>query len=317
MNARIASHATIIYGLDIVTMEFRHLKYFLVLAEELNFSRAAKRLFISQPPLTRQIHQLEEELQVQLFVRTHKGVELTEAGRHFIAEAEKIVSFADASIERTRMAEKGTLGKLDIGIFGSATFNIIPTLLQQFRTRYPKVLITLHTLSKTEQIAALRDGSLTLGFNRLYPETAEMQVETVLSERIMLAAHCDHPLAQRHHVALKSLAKEPLILFPKKPGPSLAGEIIALCREAGFSPNITQETDDVVSSIALVSLGFGLCCVPESTTNLKLPNVTYIPLRSPTPTIDLDCIYRKDDNSPTLNAFLAIVRDYRKRGKQK
>lgn len=293
-------------------MKFRHLKYFLTLAEELSFSRAAQKLFISQPPLTRQIQQLEEELQVQLFKRTHKGVELTEAGKHFKREAEKILYLTTRSVERTRLADKGALGQLDIGYFGSAIFNIIPTLLQQYRTLYPNVSISLRTLSKIEQIDALRDGRLTIGFNRLFPEAADMVVERVLSERIVLAVHNNNPLAARRQLSLKSIAKEPLILFPNKARPSLADEVISLCREAGFTPNVIQETEDVVTSIALVSLGFGICCVPESSANLKLPNVVYVPIKSPIPTIDLDCIYRKDGASPILNAFLEIVRNYGK-----
>ncbi len=296
-------------------MEFRHLKYFLVLAEELNFSRAAEKLFISQPPLSRQIQQLEEKLGVKLFIRRSKGIELTEAGKQFRIEAEKIVALTSRSIERTQMVDKGALGRLDIGVFGSAVFNIIPTLLQQFRTDYPEVSISISTLSKTEQIAAIREGSLTIGFNRFYPEAVGIQVERVLSERIMLAVPGDHALATHQKVALKSLAKEQFILFPSKPRPSLADEVLMLCRDSGFTPNVVQETEDVVTSIALVSLGFGVCCVPESTVNLKLPNVAYIPLYSPTPKIDLDCVYRKDIDSTILDAFLAIVRDYGKRNK--
>jgi DNA-binding transcriptional LysR family regulator len=298
-------------------VEFRHLKYFLAVAEELSFSRAAKRLFISQPPLTRQIRQLEEELGVELFSRTNKGVELTHAGAHFKTEAERLLSLADQSVDRTRLAQSGELGRLEIGLFGSAIFSIIPAMLHQFRALYPMVEIALHTLSKTEQITALREGRLTIGFNRLYPQAADMMIEKVLSERIVLATHCDHPFAQKRRVAFKSLANEPLILFPNKARPSLADEVIALCRNAGFTPNVVQETEDVTTSIALVSLGFGICCVPESTTNLQLPNVSYVPLCSPTPTIDFDCIYRQHDKSPILNAFLGIVRDYSNRYKNK
>lgn len=219
------------------------------------------------------------------------------------------------SIERVRMADEGAIGQLDVGIFGSAIFNIIPTLLQQYRARHPQVRLSLTTLSKTEQIAALRERRLTIGFNRLYPQAADMQVEPVLNEKLILAVHCDHPLAKRSYVKLSSLADEPFILFPNKPRPSLADEVLKLCRESGFTPNVIQETEDVVTSVALVSLGFGLCCVPQSAANLKLPNVCYVPLKSPVPTIDLDCIYRRDDESPILAAFLTIIHHYRKRNR--
>lgn len=292
-------------------LEFRHLRYCVALAEEANFSRAAARLHITQPPLTRQIRQLEDELGVQLFVRTHKGVEITAAGETFLNDAYKILAFADQAAERTRKADRGELGRLDVGIFGSAVLNIIPRLLLNFRQMFPEVDITLHNLTKYAQIEALREGRLTIGFNRILPDETDMTVEPVINEEIVVALKAGHRLAAMAEIPLAELAGEPLILFPNQPRPSLADEVIAHCRAAGFHPQIVQEAGDVVVSVALVSIGFGVCLVPESGRNLQLPEVVYRPLQAPAPTIDLDCVYRTDDDSPILEAFLGIVHSFR------
>jgi DNA-binding transcriptional LysR family regulator len=294
-----------------VTIEFRHLRYCVALAEEQNFGRAASRLHITQPPLTRQIQQLERELGVQLFVRTHKGVEITAAGETFLDDAYKILAFADQASERTRKADRGELGRLDVGIFGSAVLNIIPRLLLNFRERYPEVDITLHNQTKFAQIDALREGRLTIGFNRLFPEEPGITVETVVSEKILVALKEGHRLAKLPTIPVSELAGEPMILFPARPRPSLADEVVELCRHSGFHPDIVQEAEDVVSSVALVAIGFGICLVPESARNLQLPNVVYKRLATPEPIIDLNCAYRTDDVSPILEAFVDIVHDYR------
>jgi len=289
-------------------MELRQIRYFLALAEELNFSRAARRLHITQPPLTRQIRQLEEHLGTPLFLRTSRRVELTAAGRTFLGEARGVLAVAERAAERAQMAQRGELGRIEIGIYGSAVFNIIPRLLLRFRTLFPKVDLELHTMTKVEQIAALRDERITIGFNRLFPPAVDIAVETVRQEAMWLAVHEGHHLAASPQVALAELDGEPLILFPSAPRPSMADEVIALCRAEGFQPRVVQETSDVVSAIALVAIGFGVALVPESATNVNLPGLVYRPLAAPRPQIELSCAYRRNDASPTLHEFLKIVR---------
>jgi len=293
-------------------MEVRQLKYFLAVAEELNLGRAANRLHISQPPLTRQIQQLEEELGVQLFLRTPKGVELTEAGFLFHEDAANILTLMQQASERTQLAGKGHLGRIDVGIFGSAMLNVIPRLLLTFRRLYPDVVMSLHSLNKTQQIEALREKRLTIGFNRIIPETSDMKIEQVLVERILVAINRSHELSHLNEIPIAEIANQPLIIYPNLSRPNFADDIISLCLTEGFQPNIVQEVEDVVTAVALVSSGFGLAMVPESGANLKLPDVVYLPLKkTPTPSIDLSCIYRKDDQSPILHAFLEIIRSYR------
>ncbi|MBI3153935.1 MAG: LysR family transcriptional regulator [Burkholderiales bacterium] len=292
-------------------MEFRHLRYFMALADEGNFGRAARRLHISQPPLTRQIRQLEDEFGAQLFERTSKGVDLTEAGHLFREEAARILALAQQAAERTRKAGRGQLGRLDVGIFGSAVLNVIPRLILEFRRCYPEVEVHLHTMTRPEQVVALQEGRLTVGFVRVFPDAPEMAVETVLKERLMVAINRDNELSRHREIAVRAFAGQPLILFPSSPRPSLGDHVVALCHAEGFQPRVAQEVEDVVTSIALVSCGFGICVVPECATRLRLPHVVYRPLKGSEQLIELGCAYRPDDRSPILRSFLDVVRQFR------
>lgn len=291
-------------------MELRHLKYFLVLAEELNFSRAAVRLHISQPPLSRQIQQLEDELGAQLFQRTGKGVELTQAGHSLVAEAANILSLVGQAKERARMAGDGHVGRIDVGIFGSAILDVIPRALARFRKLYPGVRIVLHQMNKTEQIDALRERRLTVGFNRIVPVEPDIAVEPILKENLVVAFDRHHEFARLREVRLKDIVHQPLIIYPSAPRPSFADDVVALIRNEGVQPRIVQEVVDVVTAISLVASGFGICIAPESAGNLRIPGVHFRQLKASPPVFtELSCLYRKDDPSPILAAFMKIVRD--------
>ncbi|MDI4665641.1 LysR family transcriptional regulator [Xanthobacter autotrophicus] len=294
-------------------MDLRHLRYFIAVAEEKNIGRAAARLHISQPPLTRQIQQLEAELGVSLFIRTPRGVELTEVGELFLAEARNIRSVVEQATERTQRAGQGKLGRLDIAIFGSAILDVIPKLLRAYKVMFPKVKIVLHTMNKGEQIEALQQRRISVGFNRILSPTPGITAELVTTEALLLAVNAAHPLASRDVVPFEALAGEPLVLFPTGVRPSFVDTVVALCQSAGFTPEVSQEVGDAVTAVALVAGGFGLCLVPQSATVLAFPGVVYRPLSDvPTPgRVDLSCIYRSDDQSPLLAGFLAEVRRFR------
>ncbi|HJV24525.1 MAG TPA: LysR substrate-binding domain-containing protein [Aromatoleum sp.] len=297
-------------------MDLRHLRYFIAVAEEENIGRAAARLHISQPPLTRQIQQLEEELGVKLFNRTPKGMELTQAGELFLEEARNIRSVVEQATERTQRAGQGKLGRLDIAIFGSGILGTIPRLLLAFRNDYPEVKIVLHTMTKAEQIEALRQRRITVGFNRMLAPLPDLATELVATEPLLLAVNENHPLAQEESVPFRALADHPMVLFPTGARPNFVDKVMRLCEEAGFVPNVSQEVGDAVTGVALVAGGFGICLVPESVTALTLPGVVFRPLHdSPANSrIDLSCLYRSDDQSPILAAFLDCVRSFRKAG---
>ena len=294
-------------------MDFKQIRYFLALAIDLNFTRAADRLHISQPPLTRQIQQLEANLGVLLFERTTRGVALTQAGLVFLEEARKIVALTDQAKNKTRLTHQGQLGRLDIGIFGSATLNVIPTLLIELRKTHPDIKISLQNTTKIQQIEAVREKRLDIGFNRVFPEVTDLAVETVLVENLFVAMNKNHPLARRRVLVVKDLINQPLILFPNNVYPTFADKVVSLCRNEGFTPNVAHEVEDVMTCIALVSADLGLSVVPASAVGLQLPDVRYHLLRSANATVDLSCVYRKDNSSPVLKAFLDIVRRLRSR----
>ncbi|MGE5471576.1 MAG: LysR substrate-binding domain-containing protein [Bacteroidota bacterium] len=293
-------------------MEFRQLKYFIAVAEELNIGRAATRLHISQPPLTRQMQQLEEELGAQLFLRTPRGVELTQAGETLLRDAVNIRDLMQQASERTAQAGRGKLGRMDIGIFGSGILDVIPKVLHAFRAGYPEVQIMLHTMTKKEQIEALRQRRIVAGFNRMLAPLPDIASELVSMESVMVAVNETHPLAAKPAIRLGELQGQPLILFPSGARPSFIDKIWALCAGEGFEPTVSQEVGDAPTSVALVAAGFGLSLVPESASGLSVPGVVYRPLdHAPDAVVDLSCIYRSDDNSPILQAFLEVIRDFR------
>ena len=188
------------------------MRYFQVLAEELNFGRAAARLHMAQPPLTRQIQALENKLGTPLFERTPRGVVLTTAGRTLYEEVPNILGLVARARERTEQAGQGRIGRIDVGIFGSAILNVIPRVLSRFRADYPEVELFLHTMTKADQIEALRERRITVGFNRLVPEEPDIAVRTVLRERFMVALPASHRLCAQTELSLRDMTGEPLIL---------------------------------------------------------------------------------------------------------
>ncbi|MCL2658807.1 MAG: LysR family transcriptional regulator [Betaproteobacteria bacterium] len=294
-------------------MDLRHLRYFLAVAEELNIGRAAARLCISQPPLTRQIRALEDELGVDLFVRTAKGVELTQAGEMFKVEAANIRMMIEAGIDRTRRVSAGRLGRLDIAIFGSAIYDTVPKLLQKFRCKLPDVSIVLHTMDKNEQIEALRQRRITVGFNRLVAPPADIGHELVATERLVVVLPEGHQHSAGKAVPFRALADSPMVLFPNVGRPNFVDHVIELCRQQGFEPDIAQVVGDAVTGIALVARGFGITVIPESAaSSLQFAGTVYLPFAdAPQAVVDISCLYRASDQSPLLHAFLAVVREYR------
>jgi len=292
-------------------MDLREMRYFLALAEEKNFGRAAERLHIAQPPLSRQIRAMEDELGAALFIRTPKGVELTEAGQTLLDEVPNLLALAQRARERTRRAGQGLIGQLDVGLFGSGVLDVIPRMLARFHAARPDVKIKLHNLTKAEQLQALRERRLTVGFNRLVPEDEDLVIEPILREPLVVALPEGHPLAVRPSIPIAELEGLPLILYPNIPMRGLAQEIADAFRAEGLTMRLEQDVEDVLTAVALVASGFGLAITTQSATNLRLPGVAFRPLSSRhLRDVELSCLYRRGDTSPVLAAFLDVVHGF-------
>lgn len=288
-------------------MELRQLKYFVGIAEEGNIGRAAEKLNITQPPLTRQIKQLEEELDVLLFIRTPRGVELTAAGESFLKDARLILAQAGRGASRAKLAHAGQIGRLDISFWGSPIYKILPELLAQYQRAYPDVDITLKRMAKMEQIEALLDKVIHIGFSRSVPETPGLKRMLVCEEPLLLAVAKSSPFGALDAVSIQDLKGAPLILFPAHPRPSFADETCALCRRYGFEARIAAETEDASTAMALVAAGVGAALVPYSVSAFNLVDLRFLPLKEADITTDLYCVFNEENRTPTVDGLLDII----------
>lgn len=292
-------------------MELRHLRYFVAVAEELHFGRAAEKLFIAQPPLSQQIQQLERELGVLLFARTSRRVQLTPAGEVFLDEARRTLAGLEAGADAARRAARGETGWLGIGFAASATYDLLPTVLHDFRAAYPEVQLSLRELNAAEQAHALRDKSIHVGLARPAIEGADLVTHAVWEEPFLAALPAAHPRAGERDLALETLAGEPFVSFPEAPAPSYAQAVRAACEGAGFVPRVVQEVREMQTAIGLVVAGIGITLLPASVSHLHRDGLVYLPLREPAPHTVLAVVSRREDPSPALANFLQTVETHR------
>ncbi|MBE9193437.1 LysR family transcriptional regulator [Gloeocapsopsis crepidinum LEGE 06123] len=289
-------------------MELRHLHYFIAVAEELHFSRAAQRLRISQPPLSQQIRGLEDELGVKLFERTKRQVHLTEAGKVFLERSYGVLAQLEQAIAVTQQIGRGEVGRLAIGFVGSATYTVLPDVLSVFRAQFPAVELRLHELTTQEQIQALYHKQVDVGIVRSAIIEPGLSVECILQETLVLALPETHPLSTQTQVSLSSLADELFILFPAKMGPIFYEQIINICQQAGFRPKVAQEAVQMQTIIGLVAAGLGIAFVPACLQNFHRSGVIYRPLQEQIPKTGLYLTWRQHDSSPVIRAFLSLAR---------
>lgn len=290
-------------------MELRHLRYFVTVAEELHFGRAAEKLRISQPPLSMQIRGLEEELGVTLLNRTQRHVSLTQAGRTFLAEARQILARLEQAVLMTRRAGRGEIGELAIGFISVADYNVLPTLLREFRSLYPLVNLTLREATSDAQIEDLVNGRIDAGFMLPPVFDARLESVTILREPLVAALPGRHPLARGSgRISLASLAQSPFILFPRRMAPGLYDDIVTFCRSAGFSPRVEQEAVQMQTIVSLVSAELGVALIPQSMKNLQRTGVAYKTLRERSPLTEIHLAWRKADALPALKLFIELAR---------
>lgn len=259
-------------------MELRHIRYFLAVAEERNVTRAAQQLGIGQPPLSQQIHALEDEMGVKLFRRTGHGVVLTEAGEAFAVDAKRILNDTRTAVERAQSAGRGEIGRLNIGFTGSAAFNpVVSRLIRAYRQAYPNVTLTLAEGNTSQLLAYLDDRRIDVAFVRLSGESpAGVQLRHIAIEPMKVVLPATHRLARsRGPIALAGLAEDPFVMLPREASPTLHDVIVGACREAGFEPVSGQEAPQLSSVVNLVAAEFGVSLVPESVCQIRVEGIAY------------------------------------------
>lgn len=290
-------------------MEIRQLKYFIAVAEEGNISRAAARLHISQPPLTRHIKSLEASLGVELFVRNHAGVELTQAGALLLEHARNIKTHVELASLQARRAAAGQYGRIEIGVYGTAMLGVLPEILRRFQAGHPEVEMALQSAPKGPQLEALRQGRLTLAFDRYFPTSDDIAVELVYREPILVALHEQHPLAAEAEIRIPQLRGQVLIGETGRVHQRSAH----MFQRHGFLPEYTHHAADMISSAVLAAAGFGIAFVPACVANLKLPGLACRPLAGePAASMVLHAAWRRSDTHPLLQEMLTTLREFRR-----
>lgn len=288
-------------------MELRQLKYFVTVAEELNFRRAAKRLYMEQPPLSRQIRQLEEDLGVELFLRSKRGVNLTAAGQAFLDEARLTLAQAERAAIVAQQAAAVQVKKLTIG-FSICAFNrVLPEIIQTHRQQFPEVIVTLTEMSNQVQIQALLNDTIDVGFIHAPLAHPDILTLTLLSEPLVVALPLNHPLTNQEQIELRSLQNEPFVLCPQHVKPELYLQIMHLCQQAGFQPNVAQEASPPELMLGFVESGMGISLVAAGAQTRHKVGVVYRPLATPTPIFEIAAAWRKGADSPVLNQFLDVI----------
>ena len=291
-------------------MELRHLRYFVAVAEELHFGRAAKRLCLTQQPLSRQIKDLEEELGVELFYRTKRTVRLTEVGEIFLTETRKTLQQADRAVLIVKQASQGKIGRITVGFTGSALNIVLPNAVRQFKQLYPQIDLTLKRMQTPEQLLALDNGQIDLGL--LHPPINDdgLILETIYREQLVVALPDNHSLAKDRSkpISLQQLAKESFILFPRHIGSVLYDRIINLCQQAGFNPKILQEAIPQQTILGLVAAGIGISLIYSSVKTLGRHGVVFRDLIETTPVLETAVVWNSHSTNPVLPSFVEIVR---------
>jgi DNA-binding transcriptional LysR family regulator len=286
-------------------MDIRQLSCFIAVAEEGQLSKAAARLCLSQPPLSRQIHALETELGVRLFDRTATGMELTQAGLALLDEARNIESLVQQATRKTRRAGTGQSGQLKVGVYGSSIYGVVPQILRQFRLSYPEVELTLHYAQTPAQVQALRRGQVDIVFERMVPIESDIQVQLICRERLLVAMNVSHPLTQREWIHISDLRDETFLLGSEV---TAASRVVEMCRKAGFIPRLADPSSSVVTATLLAAIGAGVTLVPESMLNVQIPEVAYRRLETDLEhSMDLHCFYLDRPLSPVLISVLDTV----------
>ena len=288
-------------------MELRHLRYFVAVAEERNFTRAAERLHMAQPPLSRSIQQLEETLEVQLFQRDSRPLKLTETGKFFYAHAVQLLA-QTAELESMTRRVGNIERSLSVGFVGSTLYGMLPKIIRRFRDENATVELSLHEMSTMDQIRALKDGQIDIGFGRIRHEDANIRRVILREEKMIVALPEGHPLSLLKPVlALSDLVSETLIIFPKSPRPSYADQVLSVFQDRGLKPRRIYEVRELQIALGLVAAGEGISVVPSSVYGLKRDDVSYKELDDPTLVSPIIMSMRMLDESRDIREMLELI----------
>lgn len=292
-------------------MELRHLRYFVAVAEELHFGRAAHRLHMTQQPLSRQISNLEAELNVQLFHRTKRTISLTEAGESFLQAARKILAQTEGAITAARRVSRGETKQLQLGFTGPILNRVFPKLIGQLKHRFPEINLGLRRLPTNEQVKALLNETIHIGLLHPPINAPCLMQEPLYREPLIAVLPDNHPLAADapQPISVKSLCDNVLILFPRRIGPALYDSIISFCQQAGFSPLVIQEAFPQQTILGLVAAGLGVSLIHASVRCIQQRGVVTRPLIEETPYLESAIAWYPQTNHPALPHLLNLVRE--------
>jgi DNA-binding transcriptional LysR family regulator len=289
-------------------LELRHLRYFVAVAEELNFSRAAERLHMAQPPLSVAIRQLEQELDTPLLTRTTRDVRLTEAGSAFLDGARATLAELDRSIVEARRASAGEAGQLRVGFSWGARFVTLPALGQAFRASHPEVELLTEEMWNARMPHALRSGLIDLAVSLCPEVSGELSYEAIRSERVVALVPEDHRLAPEGEIALESLADDAFVLFPREFAPRLYEALVGICRRAGFEPEIRTESFHTSWELGVLADVPGVALVPESVTVRTPARLVALQIAEPADRVETAVVWHRDDSSAAGSAFREVAR---------
>lgn len=287
-------------------MELRHLSYFQAVAEELNFRKAAERLFISQPGLSRQIKQLEEELGVQLFERDKKHVELTVAGAYLKEEVDFVLNHLESTKQQLLEIAAGREGELRVGFLGSASNQVLPDLLKKLSLNFPKITTSLEELSNQMQVEMIQKDKLDLGFVRLASVPEDLEMKPVFRDTFSLVVPADHPIQSKDFKSVGQFATEPFILFSSDYSNYYYEQIMGICRAAGFMPKIKHKSVHALTIFRLVENGLGIAIVPTSLKEGYELKVRFMEIPEISQFTELSVIWKPENRNPVLGKVFSL-----------
>lgn len=287
-------------------MEIRQLRYFISVAEHLNFTEAAKQLFVAQPAVSQQIKSLEKEIGIKLFVRDKHSVQLTPAGKVFLNEAIEMLNRSEEAIKKARKAEIGEVGELNIGFLNAPVKSFLPSLVMEFRRKYPHIQISLNHYQTGQIVEKLRNAEVDIAFTMSFgpQDIADWEYKTLFSQPYCVFMNQEHPLAKKDRISIYDLADEPFVMLDRKESPQGYDHLFTLFANHGFLPNITIQTERIETVLTIVEAGLGIAVLPKHLLVYGNPSLRYMEIEEWNHTVDIVVAWKKINPNPSIPLFL-------------